>query len=617
MKRFFVHCALIICFLAVASGNGIAAREIVVGYYDEAPLTYIDSDGKPQGLAVDLLSAIALKNDWNLTWKYGTRNEALKRVRFGEVDIHASLPFDYQLVDSLYFTSSSIIADWGAVYVKGTAVSNLQGLEGFRVGVAKEAPHAQAFMTLVGGLGVGVTVLSFDNYREVFEAVGSGRVDAGVANRLFGLRYGKDMGVDTTPILFNPVSIRFGVSQNAGSELAVTLSNELEALKADGESIYYVSLKQWLAPNDQSAWYSSPLTLWVGGGLLAIALAGGIWLMFRLSATSSEINRTEEALLEETQVRKRAQVALWESVERHRAMFTDNKLPQLLLDASSFNVVEVNPAAEEFYGYGGQLVGMSLRDLNAESIHKMSSYLYQIKQGLNLIQTKHRLANGSVRDVDLFVSTLVIHDEPHNFITVVDISERMAAEKARRVSEERLDLAVKGGDLAFWDWDITSGDMILNDRYAEMIGYTLDELEPTFQGWASHVHPDDFSGVQQSIKRCLEQIDESSFVQFRMRTKSGDWRWYVSRGRVSLRSESGKPLRMTGIAYDINNRKIAEDRLAKFNACVLGFGSVYDENINSLVALAGEMFGEVAHSIPASMVTGWFHWELGTSPKDG
>ncbi len=592
MKRFILHLALAFLCLALLPVQEVAAKEVVVGYFDEAPLSYIDSDGTPQGLAIDILRAVAELQNWDVVWKYGTRNEALKRVRFGEVDIHASLPFDYALTDSVFFTANSLVADWGAVYVKGTAVSNIQGLEGFRVGVAKDDPHAQAFMTLAGGLSVSITVIAFENYREVLEAVGSGKVDAGVANRLFGMRYGRDMDVEATPILFNPVSIRFAVSKQSGEELAEVLNDELGVLKADGESIYYVDLKKWLSPEDKGAWYINPAILWSGAGLVCILVVAGVWLLRRLSATSSEINRTEEALQEETEVRKRAQVALWESVERHRAMFTDNKLPQLLVDAQSLQIVEVNPAAEDYYGYSaGELVGVPIRKVNAESIHKMSSYLYQIKQGLNLIQTKHRLASGDVRDVELFVSTLVIHEVQHNFITVVDISERMAAEKARRMSEERLDLAVKGGDLAFWDWDIKTGAMILNDRYAELLGYTLNDLDPTFKDWISRIHPNDFSEVQKKIKRSMDDDDVASFIQFRMRTKSGEWRWFVARGRVSLRSEGGKPLRMTGIAYDINERKLAEDRLAKINACVVGFGPDYDVNIASLVALAGEMFG--------------------------
>lgn len=592
MKRLILHVAVLLFWLAIVPGQSFSADEIVVGYYDEAPLSYVDSDGSPQGLSIDILRAIAKDRGWELVWKYCTRNQALKRIRFGEIDIHASLPFDYQLTNSVFFTANSIVADWGAVYVKGSAVSNIQDLEGFRVGVSKGDPHSAAFMSLVGGLSVSVTVISFENYREVLEAVGDGLVDAGVANRLFGVRYGREMGVESTPILFNPVSIRFAVSTSSGETLVSELNDSLGLLKADGESIYYADLKRWLSPEEKDSWVVNPFVLWGAGGFFCVLLVVGFWLLRRLSATSSEINRTEEALQEETEVRKRAQVALWESVERHRAMFTDNRLPQLLVDAKTLEIVEINPAAEDFYEYDtGELVGMALRDLNAESVHRMSSYLYQIKQGLNHVQTRHKLANGAVRDVELFVSTLVIHDVQHNFITVVDISERMAAERARRVSEERLDLAVKGGDLAFWDWDIKSGAMILNDLYAEMLGYTLDEIEPTFKGWISRIHPDDFNEVQKVIKRSLDEVDVASFIQFRMRTKSGEWRWFVTRGRVSLRSESGKPLRMTGIAYDINDRKLAEDRLAKINACVLGFGPVYDENIANLVQLAGEMFG--------------------------
>ncbi|MDC0335972.1 ATP-binding protein [Pseudodesulfovibrio sp.] len=595
MKRYLAGVALFLSCLALSVGVQ-AANTVRVGLYDNPPLTFLDADGEAHGLSIDILKFIAPEQGWDLVWEHGSRNDVLTRIKNGEVDINAAQPFSYESTQDVTFTTNSIVADWGAVYVRGLTVSTVQDLVGTRIGVVPDDSHADAFKELAGGLGVNITLIQYDSYRDVLEATASGDVDAGITNRLFGMRYGDEIGVEASPILFNPVSIRFAVSKKVKGDIAQVLNASLGEFKADSESVYYASLKQWLTPVN-SGWTSlDKNSLWVGGGLVAILLLLSLWLGRRLFKTSSAVGRTEEALHEETETRKRAQVALWESVERHRAMFTDNMLPQMLVNTDDYRIVEVNPAADAFYGFGpGELVGMTISDINAVPATRLRAQIQEIENGsANRAQTRHRLANGGVIDVELFISTLYIHKHMHNLVTVVDISERMAADRARMTSEERLDLAVKGGDLAFWDWNLVTGEQVLNERYAEMVGYTLDEMESNFEDWFKRVHPADISEVEEVFQQTLETRDATSSVQFRMKTKWGEWRWFLARGRVSLRSETGEPLRMTGIAYDITERKTTEDRLAGINACVLGFGPDSDENISSLTALAGEMFGGCA-----------------------
>ncbi len=591
MKRFIVYLLLIICCLALP-GSGVAAEKIRVGYSNNPPLSIHDSEGAPQGLSVDIFNAIAHKQGWDIVWELGPTHTLLRQFKEGNLDVHVAVPFDYELTADFNFTTNSIVADWGALYTRGLGISNIQDLDGRRIGFASDDRHVAVFKGLAGGLGVNVTLVSFDSYRDVLTAVANGEVDAGIANRLFGLRYGDEFGVEASPVLFNPVSIRFAVSQSAPPHILSELNAELGKIKADGESVYYESLKFWLSPENLSGNLLKSPYFWIGTVALLILSIFSFWLVRRLSATSSEVSRQEEALQEETEVRKRAQVALWESVERHRAMFTDNMLPQLLVNAEDYHIVEVNPSADKFYGFSpNELVGMMVSDINADPPARIGSFMEKIKLGTNRILTRHRLADGTVRDVELFISTLLIRETEHNLVTVVDISERMAAERARMASEERLELAVKGGDLAFWDWDIKTECLTFNERYAELIGYAPDEMVSSFSEWLKFVHPGDIEDLRTTVALSLSGDDSARNTQFRMRTKSGEWRWFVMRGRVTLRSEAGEPLRMSGITYDVTERKQTEDRLANINACVLDFGPDSNVNISSLTALVGKMLG--------------------------
>jgi len=601
---------LLLCL--VFPGAAFSAVKLRVGYYEQDPV-FFTKDGGPKGIAYDVIWELAKRNQWELTFISTTRERCLDMIANGDIDVIMALPFTYDF-PSIRFTKSSIVADWGTVYTVSDAVSNIQDLAGVRIGYAVNDPHAEVFKVMAGNLGVGVTLVRYDSYAEVLAAVGDGEVGAGIANRLYGLRHGANHGVKQTTVLFNPVSLRIAGSNEMSAEIFEALDQGLQEIKEEKDSVYQQSLERWLESETSLMLWVNPTSVSIIVGVVLIQLVAFFWVRRRLSDTSTIADRHEEALKEETKVRKEAQDALWESVERHRAMFTDNRLPQLLIDGETQEILEVNPAAESFYGYlSGELVNMTAMDINALEPNQLNPLLLEVEQGRSHLMTQHRLASGRIKDVELFISPLYIHESRQNLVTVVDISERVVAEKARRASEERLDLAVKGGGLAFWDWDVESGNFIFSDQYAVMLGYPPGTLGAALDDLLVRVHPNDRDSVYADFQSCLDALDGSHHVQFRMRTKSGELGWFVSRGRVSQRTTGGKPLRVTGIAYDITERKQTHDRLASINDTFLGFGTDPEENIANLTSLIGRELGGCAafyNRISADVLSPHSFWNV-------
>ncbi|MBM4134624.1 MAG: PAS domain S-box protein [Nitrospira sp.] len=136
--------------------------------------------------------------------------------------------------------------------------------------------------------------------------------------------------------------------------------------------------------------------------------------------------------------------------------------------------------------------------------------------------------------------------------------ERKKAEEALQESEQRLELALHGGDLGTWDWQVPSGAVIFNQRWAGMLGYTSEEIEPHFRSWERLVHPDDLPHVLEALQAHLEGRTPSYETEKRLKTKDGGWKWILVRGRVVERDAQGSPLRVTGTHLDITDRKRAE-----------------------------------------------------------
>ncbi|MEW6262881.1 MAG: PAS domain S-box protein [Thermodesulfobacteriota bacterium] len=140
--------------------------------------------------------------------------------------------------------------------------------------------------------------------------------------------------------------------------------------------------------------------------------------------------------------------------------------------------------------------------------------------------------------------------------------KRREAEEARRVSEERLRLALEGADLGTWDWCIPTGTITHNQRWAEMLGYELDEVEQHVRGWESLLHPDEKAQIMEAINSHLRGETELYETEHRLRHKSGGWIWVLGKGKVIERDDNGNPLRACGTHLDITDRKQAEMALA-------------------------------------------------------
>ncbi|WP_157369601.1 PAS domain-containing sensor histidine kinase [Zavarzinella formosa] len=141
------------------------------------------------------------------------------------------------------------------------------------------------------------------------------------------------------------------------------------------------------------------------------------------------------------------------------------------------------------------------------------------------------------------------------------ITARKRAELDLKSIRERFEVAVSGARDGIWDWDVAAGAIYLSPRWKEMLGYSDAELSNDFGVWESLLHPDDRANAMASLDAYCRGSLPVYEIEFRMRTKSGDWRWILSRA-TATRDEAGRPLRMAGSHTDITERRRSADELA-------------------------------------------------------
>ena len=233
----------------------------------------------------------------------------------------------------------------------------------------------------------------------------------------------------------------------------------------------------------------------------------------------------------------------------------------------------------------------------------------------------YRRQNG-----DVFVSETVgmavkdNHGRTFGFLGIIrDISDRKRTEAALSESQERYRLAVRGSGAGLWDWNILTDEVYYSPRFKQILGYEGPEMAHHLSAFASRLHPDDHDWVFEQVNLHL-QHQAPYEVEYRLRTKAGDYCWIFARGQA-IWDEAGNPTRMAGSISDISDRKRTEAALQesqeRYTLAVRGSGDgLWDWNILTNALYLSPRFKQIMdyqdHELPSNFEA----WETRLHPED-
>jgi len=223
-----------------------ADGRIIVGFHENTPLIFTDTDNRVKGIAADLLTHFAADRGIGIQYLPGSYAECIRRLEAGTIDLLPGLAITSDHEHRFRLGSETIVDNWGQLFTAADAeFSDILDFHGKDVAVVSADIYFEFFKTILDRFEIRPRFVQVDSYGRVMSLVHHKKVAAGIVPRLYGAYYEKRFRVRKSPISFRPTELRFAVARDSNDTLLASLDRHLQTLKGDPNSIFYRSLDRW------------------------------------------------------------------------------------------------------------------------------------------------------------------------------------------------------------------------------------------------------------------------------------------------------------------------------------------------------------------------------------
>lgn len=225
-------------------------------------------------------------------------------------------------------------------------------------------------------------------------------------------------------------------------------------------------------------------------------------------------------------------------------------------------IAELNAFAANLLGKPMvQLKGFDFNILISEdSRDAFSDFLNQIFQSGSNGNCNLMLKNSDDTKKYISINGTCPNNSGYCLASLTDISEYESNRENLIQSNQRLELAFDAADHGLWDWDLITNKTFFSPRYYTMLGYEPGELPAEYSTWEQLLHPDEREQVVAKVKESVKKADVFE-LEFRLRTKSGNWKWIRGRGKFYKSGNGNTPTRLIGTHEDISEQRISMESL--------------------------------------------------------
>ncbi len=260
--------------------------------------------------------------------------------------------------------------------------------------------------------------------------------------------------------------------------------------------------------------------------------------------------------------RREAEQAFRDSESRFRTYVESSPIGIFETNAEGI-VVAANRAEIEIIGYSvDEFAQMSLLDPVApQHLAKCREAFESVKRN-GQVSLDTQLVTAAGITVWVSITGVKLSENRYLFFSQ-EVTERKEAEAALRENEERLSLTLEVSNAGCWEWFIETDEVAFDERFHSMLGYQMGELPTALKEWLPYHHEEDMSAWMSKAQECLMGAKPVYESEHRIKSKTGEWKWVFTRGKLVDVGSSESKQRFVGMAMDITERKKAEEALAE------------------------------------------------------
>ena len=552
----------ILAFLTLVSIT-TSATTLKVGIYQNSPKVFIDSDGKPKGMLIDIVEEIARREGWELSYIPGTWNDNIKRLDNAEIDVLLDLSYSADRANRFTLNKIFVIDDWLEVYIPtGTQLKSIRDLKHKKVGVLMGSIQEHFILhELNNNLKHTIKTVPYPDYTNAVKSLEKGFVDALLTSRFFFLSKDKTKDIWSSSIILRPSYTFFAFPKNQDKKIVHAFDKHLIDLKNDPESVYYKSFKNWIKHNPNSN--HATIAKWG----LTISIFIILLIFFFLGVLRSKVKQRTEKLEKRNKEFKQKNNELKSLIDNHKTaeqelikfrFMVENARQEIYLIYPNGKIAYVNKSVTSSLGYSSKELSAHGVELY-NPIYKDNYYDYfkTLKsREIPAYETKHHTKGGRKRSKIIKAFYLKISNQEFICEYAEDITEQKKSKKALLENEILLKTLTKISPVGIFRTTAAGYTTYVNPSWCKLSGLRAEDA--LGYNWVNAMHEGDRERIAMGWKQATNR-GATYEAEYRFQHLNGKIVWVLVKAVPEI--INNKITSYVGTTTDISAQKLTENLL--------------------------------------------------------